>query len=53
MKWKKRPVISLVVTALALGGLWFWSFYFTQCCAPRRRGEVLSEIRGTAVALSR
>ena len=52
MKSKKRLVIALAVAALALGGLWFWSFYFMRCCA-RHRGDVLSEIRGTAAALSR
>jgi hypothetical protein len=34
MTSKKRLVISLVVTALALAGLWFWHFYFIMCCAP-------------------
>ncbi len=34
MTSKKRLVIALVVTALALAGLWFWHFYFIMCCAP-------------------
>jgi hypothetical protein len=34
MTSKKRLVISLVVTALALAGLWFWHVYFIMCCAP-------------------
>ena len=34
MKSKKRLVSSLAVAVLALGGLWFWYFYASVCCAP-------------------
>jgi hypothetical protein len=32
----KRLLISVVVAALAIGGLWFWYFYFILCCAAPR-----------------
>jgi hypothetical protein len=34
MQSKKRLLISLMIGAIALAGLWFWYFYFLVCCAP-------------------